>query len=290
VNKSGSSLIDGLAEAEWALVQERSEQAHTDFQKSVRPIYASSVRSRRPEHIGSCLLLDVDGTRIISTAAHIMDNLRATTLFVCGLVGSRLVPILGGKVRATRPPGDDRHLDHLDCAFWRIPDSSIDALGKVEFLNASTFSHNRARTENRYYMATGFPVSRNKKAVDNRFGSISNRSSRYTGTVVELPKLAAEIKVSGAEHLFLQFGRHAFVADRSAANTFGPKGLSGGALLDLGDFTGPAIYAQDKRRSARLSGMIIEHYEDHQALVAVKIGLILEGIRRSLAGDRGTQA
>jgi len=133
-------------------------------------------------------------------------------------------------------------------------------------------------------------VSRNKKAVDNRSQSIINRRSRYTGTVVELPKLAAKMSVSGAEHLFLQFGRHALAADRSTVNTFGPRGLSGGALLDLGDFTGPAIYAQDKRRSARLSGMVIEHYDDHEALVAVKIGPIVEGIRRALARDKGAQA
>jgi hypothetical protein len=46
----------------------------------------------------------VDGTRVVSTAAHITDNLVATDLFVCGLVGKRLVPIVDGKVRATKPP------------------------------------------------------------------------------------------------------------------------------------------------------------------------------------------
>jgi hypothetical protein len=32
-----------------------------------------------------------------------------------------------------------------------------------------------------------------------------------------------------------------------------------------------------------------EHYHDHQALVAVKIGPIVEGIRRALARDKGAQ-
>ena len=163
--ESGSSRICGLDRAEWVLVRERSDQAFADFRNSVRPIYAG--RGRRPAHIGTCVLLDVDGTRVVSTAAHITDELAATDLFVCGLVGKQLVPMIGGKVRAKKPPvGGNRLADHLDCAFWRIPGSSVEALGEVEFLKASMLSHNRAPTQNRYYMAMGFLVSRNKKAVD----------------------------------------------------------------------------------------------------------------------------
>ena len=97
------------------------------------------------------------------------------------------------------------------------------------------------------------------------------------------------MRVSGAEHLFLKFQKRAFSANRTSENTFGPRGLSGGPLFDLGDFTGPAIYAQQKKRSARLSGMIIEHHNDHDALVAVRIGPIVEGIRRSLAREKDAQ-
>ena len=287
LNKSGDSLITGLDDAEWELVQERSDQAFADFRNSARPIYARSLRDPRPEQIGSCVLLDVDGTRVVSTAAHIVDELALTDLFVCGLVRSQLVPMLGGKVRATKPPpGGNRRLDHLDCAFWQIPDSSIQGLGEVEFLNASMFSHNRARqcriaTTWRWvsqYHVTRKPSKNSRSPID----GLDTPVPWWTGQswLLRWGCPALNIYFCSSESMRLR--------PTEAINTFGPKGLSGGALLDLGDFTGPAIYSQDKRRSARLSGMLIEHYEDHHAVVAVKIGPIVNGIRRSLARNKGS--
>ena len=58
-------------------------------------------------------------------------------------------------------------------------------------------------------------------------------------------------------------------------NAFGPRGLSGGALLDLGDLTSPAIYAPDSQHTATLSGMLIEHWDEHYVMVAVKICVIV---------------
>jgi hypothetical protein len=68
-----------------------------------------------------------------------------------------------------------------------------------------------------------------------------------------------------------------------ANGTFYPEGLSGGALLDLGDFTTFAIYAGETRQRARLAAMFIEyHQKKYRALVAVKIGPIVSGIRNAL--------
>jgi hypothetical protein len=84
-------------------------QAERDFRGSVRPIYRNiSDIDRRPVHIASCLLLDVDGTPIVSTAAHVMDHMRESPLYVWGSKGMALVPILGGRIRSTSVP----HFDH----------------------------------------------------------------------------------------------------------------------------------------------------------------------------------
>jgi hypothetical protein len=53
--------------------------------------------------------------------------------------------------------------------------------------------------------------------------------------------------------------------------------------LDLGDFTTFAIYAGETRQRARLAAMFIEyHQKKYRALVAVKIGPIVSGIRNAL--------
>jgi len=58
------------------LLRTRSAEAERAFRSSVRPVYRNSDAKSRPEHVGSCILLNVDGQPILSTAAHILDNLR----------------------------------------------------------------------------------------------------------------------------------------------------------------------------------------------------------------------
>jgi hypothetical protein len=277
-------MIETLDQAETRRVQECSVAGARAFQPSVRPIYANSAEDRKPQHIGSCLLLDIGGWPIVSTAAHIIDELKAeVALYVGGTKGTSPVPILGGAIKTTTAPENNRRLDRLDCAFWQPPDSAVADMGSVEFLEPSRTSHNRAAAHDRMYTAMGYPVSRNKKGITPASRSISNKLSMYTGSVEELPALVAELGVSGDDHLFLRFGKYAFNADGTRVNTFRPTSLSGGALLDLGDFTSPAAYAGDAKHSAKLAGMLIEHKEKHGALVAVKIGPIVRGVARALA-------
>jgi hypothetical protein len=94
-----------------------------------------------------------------------------------------------------------------------------------------------------------------------------------------MPELARKLGVTGSDHLFLHFEKHAFRGDGERVNTFGPRGLSGGALIDLGEFTSPESYARNPKRGALLGGMVIEYHSDHRALVAVEIGMIVNSVR-----------
>jgi hypothetical protein len=104
----------------------------------------------------------------------------------------------------------------------------------------------------------------------------------HTSSAVSEPKLTRRLKSPGDQHIFVRFAKYAQDADGVETETFHPEGLSGGALLDLGDFTSYDIYAGDTKHRARLAGVIIEYHEDRQALVAVKIGPIVDGIKNAL--------
>jgi hypothetical protein len=67
-------------------------------------------------------------------------------------------------------------------------------------------------------------------------------------------------------------------ADR--VNRFGARGSSGGPLIDQGEFISDESYHREPKGNAKLAGMIIEYYEEHSAPVSVRIGLIVEAIRR----------
>jgi hypothetical protein len=179
-------VIELLEESEQRRLRECATQAAEDFKDSVRPIYGSSgATDRLPEHIGSCILLDIDGTKVVSTAAHIADEIKkGATLFVAAPPRPQLVPIIGGYVKATTAPGRDRLLDHSDCAFWQVPDGVVEDLGAANFLAAARLSHNRAPLERRYYTALGYAVSRNADGVDHVQRSISIIPSMHTSNAV----------------------------------------------------------------------------------------------------------
>jgi hypothetical protein len=277
-------MIEPLEESEKRRMRECAPQAKADFADSVLAIYGiAEAADALPEHIGSCLLLDIDGTLGISSAAHIADmRKKGMTLFVAGPIRSQILPVFGAGFITTPPPRGDRNLDPLDCAFWRVPDHVIEDLGAANFLGPSRLSHNRAAMERRYYTALGYAVSRNDACIDHVRGSIAVTASTYTNNAVSEPALARKLRVSGDEHIFMRYSKQAEDTDGVPMKTLYPQGFSGGALLDLGDFTSPAIYAGGTKGRARLAGMIIEYHEKYRALVAVKIGPIVTWIRNAL--------
>ncbi len=256
-----------------------TRQAEREFRPSVRPVYRNSESNPRPEQVGSCLLLNIDGVPIVVTAAHIIDQRTEYTLYIAGGLRTSPVPIRGGVIASTPKFEEGRTSDHFDTAMWIPPDQAVDNLGTVTFLDSSRILRIRKPSAGRLYTALGYPVSRNKKAIDHAKRSISTRVSMYTGRVDEMPELAANLRVTGRDHLFLRFEKRSFTGDGTCENTFGPIGLSGGALLDLGDFTSTEAYARDPTGSALLAGMVIECHWEHHALVAVRIDAVMDAIR-----------
>lgn len=252
------------------------------FVASVRPISGGRERDGLPEHVGTCILLHVEGHRILATAAHIVDQFaQRGSLFVGGPLGASPVP-LPRQIKATTAPGGNRRADHYDLAFCEVPESALPAMGKVEFLSSDRFSQNRTTTAGRQYTALGYAISRNEDAFDHLARTITHRRSIYTASVDPMPKLAQKLGVTGEDHLFLRYSKYARDTAGRKMNAINPEGFSGGALLDLGDFSSPTILTRAPGASARLSGMLIEYHRHYSAIVAVRIGPIVEAIRSAL--------
>jgi hypothetical protein len=272
--------IDALASK---LLRTRSKEAQQDFRPSVRPMYRNSDDHLRPEHVGSCLLLNVDDMPIMATAAHILDNLKAGwTLYVGGQGDGPATRIRAGDIGATPAPNGDRSLDHFDTGFWRMPDEAVRELGDVKFIDASRLSDNRQDVSRRYYMVMGYRLKRNRSAIDHKAKLISNHLSQFSGSVAAMPKLAEELNVTGKEHLFMPLPKFGEDDDGRRINAFGPVGFSGGPLLDLGDFTLMEAFAPGYAHRATLCGMMTAYYPRHRAMSSLKIGLVVDSVRQLL--------
>lgn len=261
-------MIETLEDAERRLLHERATRARRAFRRAVRPIYAVAGDGPNPimQHIGSCILLSIDGHRVVATAAHVLDNRAHGLLSVGGVVGTHPVPIVDGMLRTTTAPLGDRQRDANDCGFWLIPEAALATLGAVEFLDASRISHNRASSDHRYYMAMGYRRSRNKKTVNHRRKAIETRASTYSGSLLPIPEPAKKLGFLDGQHFFLHFDECAEDEAGAQVNAFGPRGFSGGALVDLGDFRPAQVYASADSWRPLLSGMLIEHRDDYRGM------------------------
>jgi hypothetical protein len=279
----GMSLIEELDDAVRRRRRELSEATAKHFHPSIRAILVTK-NGAHPYIIGSCMLLRVDERNYVVTAAHIADELGMNALYVSGTVGGELVQLVG-VIYKTKAPSAGKNQDKYDIAFWEIDEEKIDALGEVSFINESQFSKNRAPIKNRLYLAAGYPYSRNKKNINNAALTVKTSLSKYTAELTDDPAVAADFKVSGKDHLFLKFHKFSETDSGDKQNTFAPVGLSGGPLFDLGNFASMDRYTADSSKTGYIAGMTVEKISKRNVLVAVKIEVIVEAIRRHGAAN-----
>lgn len=281
------SLVENLDEAVRNRRHEVSETVAKQFHTSIRAVLVSED-GKNPRIIGSCMLLRVERRNYVVTAAHIADELDANALYVSGTVGAELVQLVG-VIRKTVPPPGGRGRDKIDIAFWEIDTQKTQALGDVAFIDESQFSKNRVPLKNRLYLAAGYPFSRNKKNVNNISKSIKPSLSKYTAELTEEPAVAQEYGVSGTKHLFLKYQKFSETGSGEKQKTFSPVGLSGGPLIDLGNFASPERYVPRSKVTGYIAGMTIELMRKHNVLVAVRIQVIVEAIRMNEIPNRAPQ-
>lgn len=273
-----TNMIQTMEEAIWSQVHESTNNAADKYRTSVRPIYGTDD-GERPEIIGSALLIDIDGSKFVVTAAHIADWTRTHGLFVSGTVGTQPVQI-DGDITMTVAPNQQRGLDKMDFAFWQVPRSAEINLGDVKFININDINDDRVLPKNRMYLGLGYPISKNKKGVNNISKTIKTSLWKYTAGVEELPELARELGVPNDKHFFLKFDKYSSTYSGEKVNSGSPRGVSGGALIDLGNFSSPSIF--NSKNSGKLCGMIIEKNDKHKALIAVKMKVIIDAIKEQL--------
>ncbi len=257
--------------------REVSESAAKRFHPSIRAILASEG-GKKPRIIATCMLLRVDCRNYMVTAAHVVDELDDSALYVAGSVGSQPVQLIG-VVHKTAAPPQGRQKDKIDVAFWEIDEQKIPELGNVAFIEATQISHNRAPLKNRLYLAAGYPYSRNKRNVKNNTKSIKASLSKYTAALTEDSAIARDYGVSGEQHLFLKYHEYSETDSGEKQKTFNPVGLSGGPLIDLGNFASPERYVERSQQLGYIAGMTIERISKHDVLVATRIQVVLDAIR-----------
>ena len=103
--------------------------------------------------------------------------------------------------------------------------------------------------------------------------------SKYFSTGKAFPGLFSSLGLSDQEHIAIDHANRAVDADGVGVNSVYPRGMSGGPFIDLGRNSSPGDLVRKTPFEGRLAGMLIEKYDERDALLAVKIDLIVNAIR-----------
>lgn len=204
-----------------------TERAQIRFREAVVPIYGSK-HNGRPVHIGSAILLDINSTKVLLTAAHVVDANQFTTLYVGG--GATLEPLDGEFSVTKAPSGRDR--DHYDFAFHAIP-QELAAKLNGRFVGLGEIASSAQPSGGRYYTALGYPNSKNRKynPVKN---SIKARLFAYSSVHMIDADIASNLPGDGAHHIFMTYDKRSRDEHGIVVNSTAPKGMSGGVVIDSG--------------------------------------------------------
>ena len=239
------------------------------FLPCVRPIYTVK-RSGIPDQVGTCVLMRTAGRRYLVTAAHISDFIDYATLYIGGTKG--LVEITGDFFATHRPKGD-RRLDHYDFAVSPVSNLTAIALGNVSYVQARAIARNRHSKDGQFYMAFGYPNSRNKR-LDVARRHVPAKPFRHTSRAMEDAALSRRLGVSGDDHLFVSYEKYVSTGKRKRSKAIKAKGFSGGALIEL-DIV--SCFAGSPR--GRLAGIITSRSSGKRAkIVATKIQTVLASL------------
>ena len=244
------------------------------FRRSVASIYAVK-ENLKPTHLGSSTLLEIDGHRILLTAAHIIDEHVKTNLYVAA--GGKLIPLTGDFFVSQKLRG--RALDHFDIAFTKLSPGLIEAFGDV-FVPERALCDRVGRESGRLFTAIGFPNSKNKN-FDSKKLVVRAQDYSFTSVHKEVPWLSKKLTGAGEYHLQLMYDKRVRRESGVIDNAFYPRGLSGGPVVDCGRPSQVFLSPPPLAPTPMLAGMTIELKQ--RRLIAIRMDVILPIMRRELA-------
>ena len=254
---------------------EGTEIASKTALPATSPIYGATVRGMA-EPIGSCTLFVARDRHFLITAAHVVDHNEDTTLYLPG--HGTLAVILGTSHQTRLPVSGLREDDHVDIAVLELDTDSVSSIGG-SFLTEEDIDEDDPGLPDCVYMAVGYPLSKNRRKINPMKHKMTPVRVRIVNTLLGQAEYGG-LGLNSEVHRVLKYSPEDCVDDdglRMAGPV--PIGMSGGGLWRVGRYGRPQDLV-DPRHQPRLVGVLIEHRKACRAIVATRMSLVMDIIRR----------
>lgn len=239
------------------------------FDQCVCPLWIL-VRGK-PDLIGSATLLQVEQTRFLITAAHVIDRAMNQALLVGNPSGFMQI---GGCGKLTQPASDSRQADRNDTAVIALDEATTSFIEEayaplpVHYADATdSFSPGKS------YEFFGCPwrkvdSSKSRRIFEPSIFKFKSESVAETDY--------ASLGLSPHKHITVEFDLKRVVDGNGRAVVApDPEGMSGGPVWSFV----PVDSSGQKMWTRRLAGIAIRYISKKRTLVGVRINVALECIR-----------
>jgi hypothetical protein len=256
-----------IAEASKAAVMRAAQQALADYSDAVGPVFVRRPRSK-PRHCGSCVFVQFRGRIYMITAKHVIDEQKYGSLYIGG--PSKVVQLHAEVAYsgANLPIGE---IDRQDVAIAALSDDLVHLLGLRNLIDLESALVAKPPLLGDRFMILGYPHSKIRHALRDPM-RLPQVDWAFITRAKEAQVCAAKPYVNGGTHLVLDWdGTQTLDADLQRTTSPNPRGMSGGAVFDLGNFTEHSVLAGVTAPKARLVAIPTESHESEEAIVCLRL-------------------
>jgi hypothetical protein len=256
--------------------QAHAARAVAKFAAAVQPIYGATNMDA-PSHIGSAVFLDVHGTKVMITAAHVINENLATRLYVGGGANLELIEAESSITVASHTV---HRFDRYDVAFCALPSILVEKL-VVTYIGLDNVARHAPCEQGRLYTALGFPNTMNKVGWKERnAGKIRPEMLQYTNPYRVDEEVARDLPNGGDDHIFIPYEKRWRDEGGFVENAKSPIGMSGCAIVDCGKVSTPETAAGVNEPIQRLAGIGIE-FQKNRVMIATRMAIIVPELEKA---------
>lgn len=228
--------------------------------QTVLPVFVHD-ETGRPAHLGSCVLVRLDGRHFAFTAGHVIKDARSAHLWAAA-GNAKLEPL--PYITQFSSQAEDGELGDIDIGIVPLKSGSLGPFAQCRFLeDVDAEQKVEHQWLENFYFVMGYPASRNQSDTNHRRKKI-NVKSFHLATNPPPGDLYEKEKLSRTEHLVVDFDHKDTVVERKKVVPPKLQGVSGGGIFCIwrSSNTGPlvAIATEHRKQSRILVGTRVRYF------------------------------
>lgn len=252
--------LEALLQDSSASRAKRQHDLAESLSQTVLPVFVHDDTGK-PAHLGSCVLVGLDGRYYAFTAGHVIKDAGSSHLWAAA-GNAQLEPL--PYITRFSSQAEDGELGDIDIGIIPLKSGSLGPFAQCRFLqDLDAEGKVEHQWPENFYFVMGYPASRSQSDTNHRRKKISVKSFHLATNPPPRDPYQKE-KLSRAEHLAVDFDHKETVVERKKVVPPKLHGVSGGGIFCIREssYTGPlvAIATEHRKRSCILVGTRVRYF------------------------------